>query len=234
MARIVNEQEFQTRRNQILDVARTLIYARGYEQMSIQDILQELKMSKGAFYHYFDSKPELLEALIDRLLNESEMITKSIFENPALASLEKLRCWFETATAWKTSQKPFVLALVRVWYADENAILRQKMFLKSVKRMAPLIEQVLLEGLREGEFNTSYPKLDAEVICYLFQGVGDKFSEMLMAYERQLDPNLKTDILSNIEDSMRAYSDAMERILGAPPGSLLLMDSGSIQTWFGD
>ncbi len=234
MARIVNEQEFKAHRNQILDVARKLIYTRGYEQMSIQDILQELKMSKGAFYHYFDSKPELLEALIERLLDESEMLTRPIFDDPYLTPLEKLRLWFETATAWKTSRKSFMLALVRAWYADENAILRQKMFGKSVKRLAPLIEQVLIEGIRQGELNTPYPRQDAEVICYLFLGLGDKFSEMLMAFEQQLDTEARTGSLRNIEDSLRAYSDALERLLGAPPGSLLLMDSSFIQTWFGD
>ena len=63
MARKVKEEDYASRRNEILDAARTLVYTKGYEQMSIQDILDALKISKGAFYHYFDSKPALLEAL---------------------------------------------------------------------------------------------------------------------------------------------------------------------------
>ena len=39
MARTVKEQEYATKRNEILDIARKLVYTKGYEQMSIQDIL---------------------------------------------------------------------------------------------------------------------------------------------------------------------------------------------------
>ncbi|HXZ05870.1 MAG TPA: TetR family transcriptional regulator, partial [Ktedonobacteraceae bacterium] len=47
MARIVKEKEFAGKRNEILDVAQRLIYTRGYEQMTVQDILEELEISKG-------------------------------------------------------------------------------------------------------------------------------------------------------------------------------------------
>ena len=65
MARIVKEPA--VRRNEILDAAQRLVYRKGYEQMTIQDILDDLHLSKGAFYHYFDSKQSLLEALIERM-----------------------------------------------------------------------------------------------------------------------------------------------------------------------
>src|SRR5438309_977263 len=63
MARTVKEEEYAIRRNQILDVAQGLIYTKGYEQMTIQDVLDGVQMSKGAFYHYFDSKRALLSDL---------------------------------------------------------------------------------------------------------------------------------------------------------------------------
>src|SRR5215831_16667548 len=68
MARIVKEPA--VRRNEILDVAQRLVYTKGYEQMTIQDIVDDLQLSKGAFYHYFDSKQALLEALVQRLLDQ--------------------------------------------------------------------------------------------------------------------------------------------------------------------
>ena len=65
MARIVKEEEYVEKRNEILAVAQRLVYTKGYEQMTIQDMLDELQISKGAFYHYFGSKQALLEALIE-------------------------------------------------------------------------------------------------------------------------------------------------------------------------
>ncbi|MFZ1126945.1 TetR/AcrR family transcriptional regulator, partial [Methanoregula sp.] len=81
MARIVKIEEYNTKRNEILDAALALIYSKGYEQMAIQDILDELKISRGAFYHYFTSKQALLEALIDRTGWESEKILLTIVQD---------------------------------------------------------------------------------------------------------------------------------------------------------
>ena len=67
MARIVKEEVYAEKRNAILDVAQRLIYTKGYEQMTIQDMLDDLQISKGAFYHYFDSKQAVLEALVERM-----------------------------------------------------------------------------------------------------------------------------------------------------------------------
>jgi len=67
MARIVKEEEYNAKRNEILDMALSLIYSQGYEQMAIQDILDGLHISRGALYHYFDSKQALLDALVDRM-----------------------------------------------------------------------------------------------------------------------------------------------------------------------
>jgi AcrR family transcriptional regulator len=60
MARTVNATLYTVRRDAFLDVAQRLVQTKGYEAMSIQDVLNELEASKGAFYHYFDSKQALL------------------------------------------------------------------------------------------------------------------------------------------------------------------------------
>src|SRR5581483_1127355 len=105
MARIVKEREYAVRRNAILDVARRLVESRGYEQMTIQDILNELKISKGAFYHYFDSKQALLEALIEHMQDEVDQLLSPIARDPHLSALDKLQRLFDSLAHWKTAQK---------------------------------------------------------------------------------------------------------------------------------
>ena len=56
MPRTVNQQENTAKRNEILDAAQRLVYNKGYERMTIQDILADVQISSGAFYHYFASK----------------------------------------------------------------------------------------------------------------------------------------------------------------------------------
>src|SRR3954462_785390 len=101
MARSVNEKEYALKRNQILDVTQRLVYTKGYEQMAIQDILGVLKISKGAFYHYFDSKPAWLEALVDRIGEAAFDLLNPIVHDPPLPALEKLQRFFDTAVRWK-------------------------------------------------------------------------------------------------------------------------------------
>src|SRR6266487_2074070 len=107
MARTVNEKEYRVKLNEILDVAQRLVYTKGYDQMAIQDILDELQISKGAFYHYFDSKPALLEALIERLGQEALRLLNPIVQDPHLGALDKLQRFFDTAVRWKTARKAF-------------------------------------------------------------------------------------------------------------------------------
>ncbi len=90
MARIVNKEEYEIRRNEILDAAQLLVYTKGYEQMSIQDILAEVHISKGAFYHYFNSKQALLEALIERMASQVIQLLNPIVQDEHLNAPEKL------------------------------------------------------------------------------------------------------------------------------------------------
>jgi len=65
MARIVKEPEI--RRNEILDAAERLLFTKGYEQMAIREIVDELQIAKGTVYHYFESKQALLMATAEAL-----------------------------------------------------------------------------------------------------------------------------------------------------------------------
>src|SRR4029079_5518760 len=157
MARSVNEKEYALKRNQILDVTQRLIYTKGYEQMAIQDILDELQISKGAFYHYFDSKPALLEALIERIGHEALQLLTPIVQDPDLPALEKLQRFFDTAVQWKTARKAFMIELLHVWYADHNAIVRQKVLAMWSKHSLPLLAAIFQQGIREGALNIPFP-----------------------------------------------------------------------------
>lgn len=226
MVRVVNEEEYALRRNQILDAALRLVYSKGYGQMTIQDILDGIGISKGAFYHYFDSKGAVLEALVERMVAEIEPLLTSIVEDPDLSALEKIQRYFDTAVRWKTAQKSFMLELLRVWYADENAIVRQKVFAMTVKRVMPLMMEIIQQGVREGGFTCAYPEYVMQVNIYLLQGLSDEFAAMLLS--DQAGP----DALQRAERLIAAYNDALERVLGTPSGSIQLMDMDALKEWF--
>jgi TetR/AcrR family transcriptional regulator, transcriptional repressor for nem operon len=226
MPRIVREEEYAVRRNQILDTALQLVYTKGYEQMTIQDILDNLQISKGAFYHYFNSKAAVLEALVARIVDEVEPLLASIVQDPDLSALEKFQRFFDATARWKTDRKDLMLGLMRMWYADENAIVRQKVFASTLKRVSPLLTEIVYQGVQEGAFTTSYPDTVCQVFFYFLQGLGETFVQLLLTDDDQQKS------MQQAANVVTAYTDALERVLGAPRGSITLMDLETLEAWF--
>ena len=225
MARIVKEDEYAVKRNEILNVAQRLVFIKGFEQMSIQDILDELHISKGAFYHYFDSKVTLLDGLLERMMEDAEALLRPIVEDESLSAIEKVQRFFTSASRWKTDQKSFMLDLLRVWYTDGNALVRQKQEASYLRHFAPMLAKIVHQGISEGTMNTAFPDQVAGMLWGLGQGIEDEISELLLT---ETPP---TDALQRLESVMGAYTEAMERILGAPAGSLPLTDVELLKEW---
>jgi AcrR family transcriptional regulator len=173
MARTVKKEEYAAKRNQILDAAQHLVYTKGYERMTLQDILSEVQISSGAFYHYFDSKPAVLEGFIERIRQGVEQPLLPIVHDPHLSAIEKLQGFFDTLDRLRIAHKTDVLKLARVWYTDDNAIVRQKVDEAVVKQRVPLLSAIVGQGVREGAFTTAYPDQIGEVILSLLHGMGN-------------------------------------------------------------
>jgi AcrR family transcriptional regulator len=224
MTRIV--KEYVVRRNEILDAAQRLIYTKGYEQMTIQDILDDLHIAKGLVYYYFDSKQVLLTALIERMMGTIEQLVSPIIDDPDLHALEKFQRLFATLSHWETEQKIFIAALLRVWYTDDNAIVREKARVMTVKRIAPLFTVIIRQGIEEGAMTTDFPDLSGEVALSLFQGLEETIAGLLLSVE---EPS--HDILQRIETAVAAYTAALGRTFGFPPDSLHLINAETLKAW---
>jgi len=226
MARTVKEEEYALKRNEILDGAKQLMYTKGYEQMTIQDILDALQVSKGAFYHYFRSKQEVLEALIERLQDERDHVLLPIVHDPHLFALEKLQSIFDTLVSWKTVQKTFLLALWRVLYADENALFQRKWRAAALKRVSPLLAHIIREGIEQGVLTATHPEQSGEVILSMMLDLSETLGDLFSSSE--LDHQVPSRILNTVS----AYTEALERVLGVTMGSLQLVDVETLQEWF--
>jgi AcrR family transcriptional regulator len=223
LARII--KEYAVRRSEILDAAQGLIYTRGYEQMTIQDILDVLHISKGAFYHYFVSKPDLLEALIERMVEDARRLLVDQLAADSLPALEKLERCFAAANRWKLDQRDYLLALMQVWYHDDNAIVRLKAQESSTKMFAPFLAEIIQEGISQGVIQTHFPDQAAGVILSLLVGIGDAVSQLLLSGLPE------TEIMSRLQQLAGAYMEAIERTLQIAPGSLHLVDAESLKVW---
>jgi AcrR family transcriptional regulator len=227
MPRTLNPTAHAVRREAFVDGAQRLIQSRGYEEMSIQDVLDELGASRGAFYHYFDGKAALLDAVVQRMVQESVASLEPVFDDAALSAPEKLDRFFSGIATWKMDRVELVLAVAEVWLADENAIVREKFRKALVERLAPLLARVIAQGQREGVFAAGSPHGMARVFVSLMQAANETASELFVARQAGRVG------FEEVDSTLTAYAAAFERVLGAPPGAYRLFDRELLHDWFG-
>jgi AcrR family transcriptional regulator len=228
MPRTVNQEEYAAKRNQILDAAQRLVFTKGYQRMTLQDILAELQISSGAFYHYFDSKPAVLEAFIERIRQETEKPLLPIIHDPHLSAIEKFQGFFDTLDRLRIAHKAEVVTLGRVWYTDDNAIVRQKVDEAVREQRAPLLNEIVRQGIREGVFTIADPDQAGGVILSLLQGMGNAHAKLLLSLDQEPDQQRSVETIVAIH---AAYMDAIERVLGAPPHSFYRTDAEAVNVW---
>jgi AcrR family transcriptional regulator len=225
--RTVNPTLHTVRRDVFVDAGLYLIQTKGYEAMSVQDVLDALDTWRGAFYHYFDSKQALLEAVIDRIVDDAMATLAPIVNDPELPAPRKLEKIFVDLAAWKAERRELLLAVLEVWTSDSNALVRDTLRRESVHRLVPLLCPVIEQGLAEGTFSASSSAETARFLVYLLQG----YQELAVA--QFLARQAGTISFDAVRRSATALTEAFERILGVPRGSLTLMDEATLRFWFG-
>jgi TetR/AcrR family transcriptional regulator, transcriptional repressor for nem operon len=238
MARTVKQEEYTAKRKEILDAAQRLVYTKGYERMTIQDILADVQISSGAFYHYFDSKPAVLEAFIERIRQAVEQPLLPIVHDPHVPALGKFQRFFDTLDRLRIAHKTDVVKLGRIWYTDDNAIVRQKVDEAVVKQRAPLLTEIVRQGIQEGVFTTTYPDQAGEVILSLLLGMGNTHAKLLLSIRQESEGATGSrelpcidDIVGSIVATHAAYMEAIERVLGAPANSFYRTDAEAVNVW---
>src|SRR5882757_2265491 len=113
LARQVKPEEYAARRREILDAALELMDEKGYERMTIEDVLAKTGMSKGALYHYFRSKYALLEGVVEAMGDGAMRELRTVVEDPKLSAIDKLHAYFRTEQSWKSENVTTVSTVMR-------------------------------------------------------------------------------------------------------------------------
>ena len=158
-----------------------------------------------------------------RLLKKQ--LTEIVRDVPAPA-LEKLQRFFDIAAQWKSAHRALMVELTHVWYADHNAIVRQKWLAMQSKNTLSLITHIFRQGMQEDVFHIAFPDQIGSIFLWLMQGFGDAVAELMLVHEPFGDE------LQRAEGLVAAYNDAVERLLGAPTGSVKLIDAEALREWF--
>ncbi|MFC1546966.1 TetR/AcrR family transcriptional regulator [Candidatus Neomarinimicrobiota bacterium] len=219
-------KEYDVRRQEFLDAAQELFYSHGYEQTSVNMILDKVGVSKGTFYHYFESKADLLSALTDRISMRNLEYLQPIVDDQQLSSLEKLNRYFSRSQSMKTTNREILKVWLRVMYKDENVLLRHKVQSRGMELIAPQLFKIIAQGVRERIFDVEHPLQVAQMILMLTSSLGDVTAGLI------LDRDDHPDSVSAFEPYIDQFENAIERILGAPRNSIKIADRARLREVF--
>lgn len=195
----------------IITISAKLFAEKGYDKTSMQDISDAVGMSKGGIFHHFSSKEDIFNAVMERQFEQiTETVKKWLDEMHGLTAKEKLR------------------GLIRRNLMDEKIIKESGNMISSaaespqiilaftqdnVKKLAPIIADVIREGIEDRSISTAFPNECAEVLLLLlnfwcdtniFQGdfsTLQKRFRFLQHLMRQLGVDILEDkIINSISD----------------------------------
>ncbi|MBN1130203.1 MAG: TetR/AcrR family transcriptional regulator [Chitinispirillaceae bacterium] len=202
------------RKEEILEIAQKLFVEKGYEATSIEAILSQAGISKGAFYYYFKSKEELIDALISAMSGQIGAALARIMDDATLDVFQKLRAIHDTSRSIKIRNKDLLKMYMVLVNRQGNDKLRRKMDDQMQHTTLPVYRRIIKQGIREGAFDTPSAEFAAEMIICMAQRLYDMIWKLFVELDDHPENAGRLDTIVDL------YEDACERLLGAPKGSL--------------
>lgn len=210
------------RKLRILDAAEKLFFEKGYEQTSIQDILDALSLSKGGFYHYFDSKNTMLREICERrAMARYEKLTGELYLSRR-SPIDKLNLLLNQVNLFESEDTRFAALIMKICYRERDAAIREHSRRIAIEHLTPYMNDVIGEGIEEGVLHSRFPMEIGKLALMLAWDVDDAVCAMLSA-----NPD-SPDTLIPIMEMLNAYRESVETLLGAPFGTLEIFDVGRL------
>jgi AcrR family transcriptional regulator len=223
MPRIIRHPEL--RRGELLDCAQALFLARGYDNASLNDVIAEAGVSKGAFYHYFASKEALLEALAERLARQALADVQDILDDPKLDALTRLNAFMAGSRRKKIEDAARQWALFETLFRPENLVLFHRINAAASALFTPVLAKIVKEGVKQGQFRT----FDAEGVAEMLLQLGSATRGIIArAIAVGSDAEINQAIRM-LERRIKLYGIALDRIVGLADRSLRLTEPGYIR-----
>jgi AcrR family transcriptional regulator len=205
-----NKYPEQTRQK-IIDTALMLFEEKGFNDTTIQDIIDKMQMSKGAIYHHFKSKDEIILAVRDQVSRDDSNVIEDLIHNNELPIKIKISKIIMHLTTSERKKKLLDCVCLR-----NRVVLLDNV--QSIERSAPLWETLIKQGIAEGIFKTDFPYEAAEVMMLLFNIWLDPllFSRTFSQLSRKVDflshmlcsigvPILEANDVERIKNFMSPY-----------------------------
>lgn len=216
----------EVRKQAIIEASEKLFCQKGYLETTVDDILQELKCSKGSFYHYFDSKLSVLMAICESKVQRNFDAYK---KTRVTSTREKMNALLYHAQWFRPEEEDFVFLMLRLRAREECAVmegvLRSAMRETFKQELGDLmmilnetgaahVSRIGLENLVFEVFTAFYDEMCETILECVRTGVSvaDPLTEVVSAarflWERTLDMDYGSVEIVKLEEAI----PMMERV----------------------
>ena len=200
-------------RARLIETAGQLFASRGYDGTSVDAIIRQAGVSKGAFYHHFSSKEELLDAVTDFIVEDALQQIGEAVSDRTLGATVRLNRFLNASKVWRLAHFGLWREVVVVLLRDVNAPMLRKIQALAISRSAPMLAEIIQQGVEEGVFDPPNPLETARLILQL--GMASQDAQLLHQLEEMSEG---TFVL--LEQRAELLVAMLERMLGARPGSI--------------
>lgn len=147
----------------ILDASLKLFMEKGYENTTVLDIVNHLGgLTRGAFYHHFKSKEEVMEALSDKMFHDNNPF-EQVKGEKGLNGLQKLQKIMRDTTVESDYRKIIEESMPLL----QNPKILAALIESNRDMLVPSYQELIEEGVKDGSIKTDYPKQTAELLTFL-------------------------------------------------------------------
>ena len=202
MVRLVKKPE--ERRSEIVAAAREMLADTDYEKVTMGLLMKKLNIAKGTIYHYFQSKEELLEAVVEDIIDGEIEKKKALVESDefiALSPLQKFKTFVAGSDISDKNEQ-----ILKGLHNPANTIIHARLLGLFIAKLAPFYADIIEEGNGKGVFSVRNPLETAELLLSGIQFITDT----------GFYPWSDSDLLRR----RMSLPDLVEAQLGAPAGSM--------------
>ena len=208
------------RKHEFIMTAFELFYKKGYENTTIKDIIDELGLTKGAFYHYFESKEDVIVAIARGFTDRVVQIIKRISARTDLSAVEKMNIAFEAINEYKIKEGKWRQKFKASIESEENLKLQRKITSFMKQEVVGLYEDLINTGAKEGVFGDP---VNSRQLAEFFLNTIFTLHTSVYELEKQLyDDRDELDypgFIRLLDEKVRFYETVLGRIFQLQQGS---------------
>ena len=224
MPRVVKHPDI--RRAELLDRATALFLWHGYDNVSLNDLIADAGVSKGAFYHWFPSKDALIAALAERSAREAFAGIEDAVagcDGDALARLNAvLQAGFDVNMKMGGPEQ---LAAMVSLLSPDNAHLYGRILAVEEALFLPLLARLISDGIAAGVFDT----FDPEGVADMIYGLAARTNSNILDVVQAADESARDHAIDVLTTRFRLHGLAIDRILGLPDGSITTLTRAQVE-----